>query len=550
VVIGVVCDESRRPIVAEFFELFKTPWEPYVSGKPYDVLLVCGRDPLPSADAKLAVVFGPGDRREDHQLGIRCTGSRMSHVEIGTVRLPIYGECVGFRASNGEDDEGDESRAIVVLKRSTPPAHVVRCGYALFAEVEHLLSSGQPTENAHVPTLDLHIDLLRRWITDAGVPLVEVPPTPPGYDFIVCLTHDIDFLDLRRHGIDRTALGFLYRATAGSARDLFARRSSLRRVLRNWRAAAAWPLVHLGLARDPWSPFEQYLAAERDLRSTFFVIPFRGRAGQHVPTSRPSRRAAPYDLDDIREPLRRLADVGFEIGVHGIDAWNSEVRAREELARIAEITGEEQLGIRMHWLLFDQGSAARLDRAGFVYDSTFGYNDEVGFRAGTAQPFRPHSVSRLLELPLHIQDTALFFPQRLHLTETEAWQRCERIWQPVEAYGGALTILWHERSLAPERQWGEFYARLLETLRLKRTWFGTGREVTRWFTRRRAVTMDNPTFDGGTVRVWVNDQLGGPDPAPAVRIHMPGSEAGRTYLDVPFHGRQMVEVDIEQACAT
>jgi hypothetical protein len=545
VVIGVVFDESRRPIVAEFFELFKTPWEPYASDKAYDVLLVCGRDPLPPADAKLAVVFGAGGRREDHQFGIRSIGPCDSRVEVGAVQLPIYGECVGFRASAGEDDRDDDARATVVLERSVPPNHVVRCGYDLFAEVEHLLSSGQPTENAHVPTLDLHIDLLRRWITDAGVPLVEVPPTPAGYDFIVCLTHDIDFLDLKRHGIDRTALGFLYRATAGSVKDLFARRASVRRVLRNWRAAVSWPLVHLGFARDPWSPFEQYLAAEGDLRSTFFVIPFRGRAGRQVPVSGASRRAAPYDVGDITDSVRHLTGAGFEISVHGIDGWNSQVLAREELARIAEITGEDQLGIRMHWLLFDEGSAARLEGAGFAYDSTIGYNEEVGFRAGTAQVFRPLSVSRLLELPLHIQDTALFFPRRLHLRETEAWQRCERIWQRVEKYGGVLTILWHDRSLAPERQWGEFYARLLETLRRKRTWFGTAHEVTCWFSRRRAVTMDDPTFEGSTVRVRVDDEVGGPEPTLVVRIHLPRSEAGRRYLDVPLSGSQVIEVDVE-----
>ena len=45
-----------------------------------------------------------------------------------------------------------------------------------------------------------------------------------------------------------------------------------------------------------------------------------------------------------------------------------------------------------------------------VYDSTIGYNETVGYRAGTTQPYRPLAASRLLELPLHVMDTALFYP--------------------------------------------------------------------------------------------------------------------------------------------
>ena len=40
----------------------------------------------------------------------------------------------------------------------------------------------------------------------------------------------------------------------------------------------------------------------------------------------------------------------------------------------------------MHWLYFDRiAGAARA--AGFTYDSTWGYNEAVGYRAGTSQVF-------------------------------------------------------------------------------------------------------------------------------------------------------------------
>src|SRR5207253_3818793 len=117
-----------------------------------------------------------------------------------------------------------------------------------------------------------------------------------GHDFLVCLTHDIDFAGIRDHVFDHTMWGFLYRSTFGSLRNLLRRRISVARVLRMWRAAASLPLVYLACAKDFWSPFDWYLQAEKGLPATYFLIPFKGRAGERVPGRSPSRRAAAYDL--------------------------------------------------------------------------------------------------------------------------------------------------------------------------------------------------------------------------------------------------------------
>ena len=76
----------------------------------------------------------------------------------------------------------------------------------------------------------------------------------------------------------------------------------------------------------------------------------------------------------------------------------------------------------MHWLCFDAQSYRRLDEAGYDYDATCGFNDAVGFKAGTTQVFRPLDAERLLELPLHVQDTALFYTGRLHMSQRAAWK--------------------------------------------------------------------------------------------------------------------------------
>jgi len=133
----------------------------------------------------------------------------------------------------------------------------LRAGYDLFGEVAFLLTEGQPVENALIPTLELHISLLRDWIVSAGIPLVEIPPVPWGYRFIACLTHDVDFVGIRRHKLDHTFWGFVSRALFGSLVACIKGRSSLVRLTRNWLAVASLPLVYLGLLNDFWDQFAQ-----------------------------------------------------------------------------------------------------------------------------------------------------------------------------------------------------------------------------------------------------------------------------------------------------
>ena len=206
---------------------------------------------------------------------------------------------------------------------------------------------------------------------------------------------------------------------------------------------------------------------------------------------------------------RRLRSLDFEVGVHGIDAWSDLAAATDELREVAKLTGEAELGVRMHWLYFDASSFATLDHAGFVYDASIGYNDAVGFRAGTTQVFRPLSAERLLELPLHIQDSALFFPGRMNCTEQEALGLCERILDWTQELGGVSTLSWHERSLVPERQWDGAYRWLLAQLRQRGAYVGSARDVVSWFSARRSVDLQGAEIEADRLQGTRRSRTGG-----------------------------------------
>lgn len=496
--IGVIPRAEQATVAEEFFELFKTPWEYYEPSRAYDVVVATAGD-LPEVDAKLLVVYGAESQNADVQNGIALRSRhRGGSIDYRGAVLPIYGDLATFDdSSKGNPCVATPSGTSVLRTVSAAGVTVIRVGYDLFQEVKLLLSVGQPAKQAYLPTLDIHISMLRSWILSQGIPLLEIPPTPVGHPFIVCLTHDIDFVGIRNHKFDHTMWGFLYRSTVGALRRLCRRRISVKRLFAIWRAAASLPFVFLGWAKDFWEPFEWYLQIEKNLPATYFLIPFKGRAGELVARRHAARRAAAYDVDDLSEVTATLTGKNCELGVHGIDAWHSHEKGRAEWSRIAEVTDGSNIGIRMHWLLCDANTPAVLERAGYAYDSTFGYNETVGYRAGTSQVFRPIGALRLLELPLHIQDGALFYPQRLDLSEPEAEKRCKELMDFAEQLGGVLTILWHDRSHAPERFWGDFYIRLVEVLKSSDVWFATAGQAVGWFRKRRGVRFERLGISNG-----------------------------------------------------
>jgi hypothetical protein len=549
--IGIFCTNGESETAREFFELFKTPWEFSVPGRYYEVA-ISSLFEIPAARADLTIIFSSTPTMLDTLGGTSVDTASSDHLLIqdGT-RLPIYGKLARLRGPGQPLIRGQADAEIAGLAFSGPSGRILRVGYDLFREAASLLAEGQPVEEAPTPALDVHIALLREWIAGAGIPLVEIPPIPWGHNFIACLTHDVDFVGVRRHKLDHTMWGFVYRALAGSLLGLPRGAGSVDRLVTNWAAALSLPFVYLGVMDDFWEHFDRYAELENGMSSTFFLIPFKHRVGDRPRGEDCSRRATQYDIGDVCEQVQGLVGRGFEIGLHGIDAWHSVEKGEQELARIEEVTGQHGVGVRMHWLWFDRGSPLVLEQAGFDYDATSGYNETIGYKAGTTQVFRPFGTTTLLELPLHIQDTALFFPSRLGLTDAQAWELCASLLDTAARFGGVLTVSWHERSLAPERLWGGFYEQLLHELSARGAFFGTAQQVVRWFRARRSVVFEDVRFEANMLRLRLKYEGGEFLPRMVLRVHWPGTAppggpgSQHRYVDFPYSGESLVEIPLD-----
>ncbi len=534
--IGVAVHQPDWKVVEEFFELFKTPWEPAVVSRKYkvvlstegsggnlqaDVLLAYGADACPiDMDAAVDVepVSGPSD------------------VEWDGCTFPIYGRVGAF----GVDASAATLRANgqALDYRSQSGVRVVRrVGYDLFEEIRYLLTNGQPASNALTPTLELHIALLRSLLLECGISFAEIPPRPDRYEFICCLTHDVDFFGIRGHRFDRTLAGFIARASVGTLVGLARGTRTFREAIRNWGALLSLPLVFMRLRPDFWHPFHDYARAEAGRRSTFFLVPFKARAGVAPDGVVEEARAVSYEIGEIQHELKTAVASGAEVGVHGIDAWRDADAGRAELNRLTSLTGESAAGVRMHWLYFASDSPTQLEAAGFEYDSTWGYNDAIGYKAGTSQVFRLQGAADLMELPMSIMDSALFYADRMGLAGEAALSLCRRIVAGARRYGGTVVINWHCRSLAPERLWGRFYQELLAELdKNERAWFATAAEAVSWFRWRRSIRFETDAASDA-VAVVAPSPISGP--AAVVRVHRPAVEK-MPVENIPFDGRQVV----------
>jgi hypothetical protein len=126
-------------------------------------------------------------------------------------------------------------------------------------------------------------------------------------------------------------------------------------------------------------------------------------------------------------------------------------------------------------------------------------------------------------------DTALFYPSHLHLSAAAAWTRVSDIIHKTVRFGGCVTVNWHDRSVAPERQWGDFYTRMIGYMADQGAWFATASDAVAWFRYRRSARFEYRRSIPGVVHVDV------PNPAPGVpelrlRVH----HGAASHRDVPL----------------
>lgn len=289
-------------------------------------------------------------------------------------------------------------------------------------------------------------------------------------DYILVLTHDIDSLSWKEFPLNYQRLLYPYtNAFIKNAYRLFLRHISSSDYIKSLRFAFFDSILsRFNLVHDSWQrSLDIILSIERryDVRSTFFFIPFCKAPG-HTPDRHiaPSNRACYYDVQEHISLLQSLEEEGWEVGIHGIDAYLDSESAKRELEIFKRILpSKRKFGIRMHWL-YHRGKESWkiLEKADYSYDATFGWNDKIGFPGSQYTPFIPNCCDKLYVLPLNIQDNVLLRSDRQNLDPKKAWKEIEKILAITKEKSGVITILWHNTSFVAPRHWGWLYEKIIQ----------------------------------------------------------------------------------------
>lgn len=399
-----------------------------------------------------------------------------SFLLFGQERLPLYYPFVSFSEGKILYHYTTGEGAVV------QEGDVVRFGYDIVASAFYLLNleeerevEKRETERRDLlqPTVDRYIKLLQglieRCYHSQNLPCISLCHWPYGKRFAVCLSHDVD----RIHRKELFTLGVdLYRILTGFLKGNFGKAfSDIRKFL-----------GILFEKENPYWNFERWMALEGayKVRSTFYFMEGR-RIGRY------GRR---YNCRRLRGVIQKLHDGGWEIGLHGsYSAWRDSKQLMLERTALERTLGDQVTGHRQHYLRFDSDrSYSVYQETGFDYDTTLGYNDFIGYRAGTSFPFFPYTCGGIMEIPLVAMDHALV---KQGLSSQTGFLLS--LLQKTEAEEGCVSFLWHQDAFDDyhypgwsDPRWREAYEGILRYVVDRGGWAATGRDMATWWRERNA----------------------------------------------------------------
>ncbi|HKD80957.1 MAG TPA: hypothetical protein VKH81_14770 [Candidatus Angelobacter sp.] len=219
------------------------------------------------------------------------------------------------------------------------------------------------------------------------------------------------------------------------------------------------------------------------------------------------RRDANYRIEDpaVIALAQRLQSMGMEIGLHGsYTSLNTNSGLAEEFG-VLQQQGFRALGSRQHWLRFTLDRLIpAVENAGAHFDTSFGWQNRIGFRAGACFPFPPYNFAeerpaRFLELPLAVMDQAL--PAKAD----DAFAAVKKLLATSRMYGwGGVSLLWHPEAFGggqlPVGIGRAFYELVRARAAWKDTWV-SGEEFVR---RVRHRFVEAGLMDTGWGRDFIN----------------------------------------------
>lgn len=217
-----------------------------------------------------------------------------------------------------------------------------------------------------------------------------------------------------------------------------------------------------GSAKDPYDTFDYIL----EIANRGFEVRLFWLLGDY----------AKYDknisaMDRRHRDLIRKMSAKVAIGLHPSYKSNeSSYYLENEKERIDSILEEEVKASRQHFLKLSLPvTYQNLIKRGFTDDFTMGYADEIGFRAGTARPFRFFDLSKncmtdYIIHPFAYMDGTL--NEYKHWSIAQSKLEIQALYRETQRFGGDFICIWHNETIGDFAKWKGWREVLEFTLKL------------------------------------------------------------------------------------
>ncbi len=328
----------------------------------------------------------------------------------------------------------------------------ILCGIDIFASSffmltrweEHVLSEkdrhGRTPDEAQFsvkhnfnerPVVNEYAEMLRRMFAYLGLNIENKHKYTP------VITHDIDFF--ARYD----KLSKVIKAAGG---DIL-KRKSFKKAL---NTIQAYFKIKKGKQKDPYDTFDYLMniSEKSGLKSHFYFIP-----------AIPGEEDAQYNITEcaVVSKMRSILQRGHIVGVHAAyrSYKNKELFAKELLRFPKEIKITES---RQHYLRFSNPETWQiLNDTGIKTDSTIGFINNIGFRAGICFEYPVFNI--LTRQKLELKERPLIFMEqaarKTYSDKEKFFDKFSDLKNISKKYEGNFVILWHNSNLnIPE--WEEF----------------------------------------------------------------------------------------------
>jgi hypothetical protein len=139
-----------------------------------------------------------------------------------------------------------------------------------------------------------------------------------------------------------------------------------------------------------------------------------------------------YEPEKAVPLIKLVCENGLEAGVHGIDFSNFE-KIKNEYNTFSTLSGHSPVGVRMHYVRYDNETFSKLSECGYLFDSTE-FDKTIGCCIKA-----PYKIGRLWEFPLTIMDG--YLPYSFKKSKERTLELLDAAQRENTGY---VTILFHD----------------------------------------------------------------------------------------------------------